>query len=222
MQVIKDGKTINYEIRRSTKKKIYLRAKENYVLVTCTKRTTNKHIEELILKYFDELYNTLLKHQKQYVIHYNGIAYKPRFFVGKSNAVMINGDEIWICAKKDDEVSYKKALHDFYKKELINEFNKIIDIAKKEFYDVKKFPTFEFRYLTSMFGNYSPSKHHIKLSTMLVKYDFKFIKYVLYHELSHIFISNHSSEFYKVFVNKLPNALELRRELKKIKYYDYI
>lgn len=222
MQVTKDDKVLICEIKKSTKRKIYLRAKENYILVTCPKKTTDNYILELVLKHFDSLYDSMLKKKKQDIVHYNGVGYRPRFFIGKSNGVVINNDEIWICAKKDDITCYKKALHEFYKKELINEFNKLIDEAKKDFYEVKNFPTFEFRYMISMFGNYSRSKHHVKLSTILIKYDFKFIKYVLYHELSHIMEMNHSDKFYKVLVAKYPKALEIRKELKKIKYYDCI
>lgn len=222
MQVVKNGKTLNVVVKRITKSKIYLRAKEEFVLVTCTKKTTIKHIEELVLKHFDFLYSEMQKKKTQDVIHYNGIAYKPRFFVGKSNAVMINGDEIWICAKNNNKDEYKKALHEFYKNELINEFNKLIDQAKIDFYEVKRFPTFEFKYLKSVYGNYSSGRHHIKLSTILVKFDFKYIKYVLYHELSHILECNHSSRFYKVFVAKYPKAIEVKKEMNKIKYYDYI
>lgn len=222
MQVFKDGKDLNCVIRYSTKSKIYLRAKENFVLITCPKKTPNKYIEELVLRYFDDLYNSMLKKQKQEIIHYNGVGYIPKFFIANKNQVVINGNEIWLCAKKSELEAYKKVLHEFYKKELINEVNKIIDEAKKDFSDITNFPTIEFSYMSSMFGNYTRRKHRVKLSTMLIKYDFKFIKYVLYHELSHVYEANHSDKFYKVFVSKYPKAIEVRKELKKIKYYDYI
>ena len=222
MQITKDFKTIEYSVKHSTKRRIYLRVRDGYVFVTCPKKTTNKKVEELILEYFDSLYEKTIQTKKQEIIHFKGTPYKPKFFVGNCNSVTINDDEIWICSKKNDLASYKKILYEFYKRELINEVNSLISDAKKDFYEVKNFPTFEFRYLKSMFGNYTRSKHHIKLSTMLAKYDFKFIKYVLYHELSHVFEMNHSKKFYAVFDMKFPDLKMVKAQFKKIKYYDYL
>ena len=73
-----------------------------------------------------------------------------------------------------------------------------------------------------MFGNYNKRYHRIKLSSLLAKYDYKFIKHVLYHELSHVEVLNHSKEFFSYFESKYPNAKLVRKELKKIKYNDYI
>ena len=222
MQVTKNGKSLNYKINYSTKRKIYLRAKEDGIYVSCPKKTSSNYIDELILKYFDSLYETYIKQQKQEIIHYNGKSYIPKFFVGKSNGVMINDNEIWIYAKKNDLEHFKNALYDFYKKELKNQVELLLEDAKKDFFEVRNFPSFEYRYMKSMYGNYSRSKHHVKLSLLLAKYDFKFIKYVLYHELSHIMEMNHSDKFYNLFVSKYPLAIETRKEFKKIKYNDYI
>ena len=139
----------------------------------------------------------------------------------KRKDVKIVGDEIWITSTKNSYEEYKKILHEFYKKELICEIEKLLADAKKDFKEIK-FPKITVRYMKSMFGNYTKSTNVIKLSSILVKYDYKYIKHVLYHELSHALEMSHSDVFYKVFEGKYPDAKLTRKEFKKIKYYDYI
>ena len=213
--------TINYIVRKTTKKRIYIRVKEGIVYLSVTKKTTPKEVEGLIKKHINFIQKALITNQKQDVIHVNGIAYKPLFNLGDKNSISFEGNVIVITSKKNDMKSYEKILKDFYKKEVLNVLNTLINEAKLDFMEVK-FPTISVSYLKSVFGSYNRKKHHIKISAMLGKYDYSFIKLVLYHELSHIFEFNHSKKYYEVFESKYPNAKKLNFMLKKIKYHDCI
>ena len=71
----------------------------------------------------------------------------------------------------------KKILYDFYKREVEKEVEKLISEAKKDFSEIS-FPTISVRFMKSMFGNYHKVKHHVKLSSILAKYDYKYIKFI--------------------------------------------
>lgn len=214
-----DGVSFYYEIKRTTKKKIYIRVKDGIVKVSATKNITLKEVKELFAKHIDFIKEQLILTKKEDVIHVNGTPYKPRYFVSDKNKVMIIGDEIHLYSKDDSLEKYKKILYDFYKKEVEKEVEKLISEAKKDFSEIA-FPTISVRFMKSMFGNYHKVKHHVKLSSILAKYDYKYIKFILYHELSHVVEFNHTKKFFAYYEAKYPNAISVRKVFKKIKYND--
>ena len=216
-----DGVSLLYTITRSTKKKLYIRVKDGIVKVSATKRTTVKEIEDLLKLHIEFIKKQLAASVKEKIIHVNGIAYIPRFFISNKQKVEIIDDEIHIYSKVNEEEQFKKVLYDFYKKEVEKELVKIINDAMFDFRELN-FPTISVRYMKSMFGNYHRVKHHIKLSSVLAKYDYKYIKFVLYHELCHIKEFNHSSKFFTLYESKYEGAKEVRKNFKKIKYNDYL
>ena len=222
MELKYNNQTITYIVNYRTKNKIYLRVKNGIVCVSCPKRTPKKHVEEILIKYFDTLVERINKTKIQNTIHFNGVSYIPKLVVGTKKGVIIDGNEIIIVSTKNDLDSFKKVLYAFYKEEVEKEISYIISTAMNDFYEINVFPRVEVRYMKSMFGNYNRTKHLVKLSSILAKYDRQYIKHVLYHELSHVFEMNHSKKFYAVFDLKYPNAKAVRKEFKKIKYYDYL
>jgi predicted metal-dependent hydrolase len=214
-----DGVSFYYEIKRTTKKKIYIRVKDGIVKVSATKNITLKEVKELFAKHIDFIKEQLILTKKEDVIHVNGTPYKPRYFVSDKNKVMIIGDEIHLYSKDDSLEKYKKILYEFYKREVEKEVEKLISEAKKDFSEIA-FPTISVRFMKSMFGNYHKVKHHVKLSSILAKYDYKYIKFILYHELSHVVEFNHTKKFFAYYEAKYPNAISVRKVFKKIKYND--
>ena len=214
-----DGVSFYYEIKRTTKKKIYIRVKDGIVKVSATKNITLKEVKELFAKHIDFIKEQLILTKKEDVIHVNGTPYKPRYFVGDKNKVMIIGDEIHLYSKDNSLEKYKKIFYDFYKKEVEKEIEKLISEAKKDFSEIS-FPTISVRFMKSMFGNYHKVKHHVKLSSILAKYDYVYIKFILYHELSHVIEFNHTKKFFAYYEAKYPNAISVRKVFKKIKYND--
>ena len=214
-----DGVSFYYEIKRTTKKKIYIRVKDGIVKVSATKNITLKEVKELFAKHIDFIKEQLILTKKEDIIHVNGTPYKPRYFVGDKNKVMIIGDEIHLYSKDNSLEKYKKILYDFYKREVEKEVEKLIGEAKKDFSEIS-FPTISVRFMKSMFGNYHKVKHHVKLSSILAKYDYVYIKFILYHELSHVVEFNHTKKFFAYYEAKYPNAISVRKVFKKIKYND--
>lgn len=216
-----DGVSFEYVVRRTTKNKIYIRVKEGVVKVSATKKTTVKEIEKLLVTHIDFIKKQLNSSKREDFIHLNGVAYRPRFFVGQRAYVEIVGDEIHLYSKTNEISSYQKVLYDFYKKEVEKELLKLMSEAYYDFSEIT-FPTISVRYMKSMFGNYHKLNHHIKISSILAKYDYKYIKFILYHELCHVIEFNHSNEFFVLYEKKYHDAKTIRKVFKKIKYNDYL
>ena len=220
-KIVIDGFSFTYTVRRTTKKKIYIRVKDGVVVVSATKMTKISEVESLLAKHLDFIQQNLKNDIKENVIHFNGISYDPRFFISNKSNVLIVGNEIHIFTKEPTLELQKKALYDFYQREVEKELNKLICAAMYDFSEID-FPTLSVRYMKTMFGNYHSKKNHIKISSLLGKYDFKYIKHVLYHELCHVTEFNHSKKFFELFEKKYKDALIVRKTLKKIKYNDYL
>lgn len=58
------------------------------------------------------------------------------------------------------------------------------------------------------------SHNNISLNSYLIQLDWQLIDYVICHELAHTVHHNHSSKFWEVVANMMPDFKEVRRELK--------
>ncbi len=58
------------------------------------------------------------------------------------------------------------------------------------------------------------SKNNINLNIQLYRLPNELIDYVIFHELVHIYVKNHSLEFWKMLIRYVPNARSLDKDLK--------
>lgn len=75
-------------------------------------------------------------------------------------------------------------------------------------------PTLRLRYMTSRWGSCMPLKQIITMNTRLLLGPTEFAHYVMVHELAHFIEANHSSRFYKVMSDVLPNWKQVKEEMK--------
>ena len=78
-------------------------------------------------------------------------------------------------------------------------------------------PTLRLRYMTSRWGSCMPVKEIITMNTRLLLGPTEFAHYVMVHEFAHFIEPNHSSRFYKVMSDVLPNWEQVKAEMKE--YY---
>ena len=75
-------------------------------------------------------------------------------------------------------------------------------------------PTLRLRYMTSRWGSCMPFKETITMNTRLILGPTEFAHYVMVHEFAHFIEANHSSRFYKVMSDVLPNWQEVKAEMR--------
>jgi len=75
-------------------------------------------------------------------------------------------------------------------------------------------PTVRLRYMTSRWGSCMPFKETITMNTRLLLGPTEFAHYVMVHEFAHFIEANHSSRFYKVMSDVLPNWQQVKVEMK--------
>ena len=75
-------------------------------------------------------------------------------------------------------------------------------------------PTVRLRYMTSRWGSCTPLKEIITMNTRLLLGPTEFAHYVMVHEFAHFIEPNHSSRFYKVMSDVLPNWEQEKAEMK--------
>lgn len=75
-------------------------------------------------------------------------------------------------------------------------------------------PTLRLRYMTSRWGSCMPFKETITMNTRLLLGPTEFAHYVMVHEFAHFIEPNHSSRFYKVMSDVLPNWQQVKAEMR--------
>lgn len=75
-------------------------------------------------------------------------------------------------------------------------------------------PTLRLRYMTSRWGSCMPVKEVITMNTRLLLGPTEFAHYVMVHEFAHFIEANHSSRFYAVMSDVLPNWKQVKAEMK--------
>lgn len=205
-------------------KRIYIRYKNGDFLISAPCGTNlrnindlfkekNDRILELIKKDEDRVHNINLSEGS--IINLIGVSY----YIIYDNKSFFDGNNIYL-----DRNDLKNSLLEI-SRELLENFVKlkILYYYEKFGYDNKDFPKLKYKLLKSKFGHYNRTKNEILLNYLLVFLDEELIEYVIVHELAHMKVFNHSSDFYLEIKKILPNYLLLQKKLKKegIRYENY-
>ena len=95
-------------------------------------------------------------------------------------------------------------------------FTKVYDECFNNFnYEGKK-PLLRIRKMKSKWGVCNVTNNIITLNLELIKFDLKYLEYVIYHELCHLIYPNHSEKFWSLVSNYVPNYKSFRKEMKNI------
>lgn len=79
-----------------------------------------------------------------------------------------------------------------------------------------KYPQIKFRKMVSQWGNCYPQKGILTFNTNLMYAPTVCIEYVVYHELTHFLVANHSAKFYEELEKVCPNWKMCRAKLKEV------
>jgi len=78
---------------------------------------------------------------------------------------------------------------------------------------------YRFSFMKSRYGSCNAIKRKINLNLHLLKLDKKFTEYIFLHEITHLKIQNHSSDFYDLLSKLCHNYKDLRKQLRKKKLW---
>lgn len=213
-------------IYKRSNKRTYLRAyKPNKVKIT----TPRKLSEKDIIKYLEQCYDNFLKYystleqvkEKSNKIHYLGSEYDFNYIYSKYSKIEIIDNTMNFYCRTNDDKALLRLLNDFYNKTLQSIVEENINQIKVKF-NYNKPIDFKYKNVKTYFGQCAHKKGIITLSSMLCKYELKYIISVIYHEMAHFYYHNHQQGFYSLLESVYPNYKSVQHNLRKIKYFDYL
>ena len=219
-RLVKKDKEICYEVIRTNKKKefYFIEIKEDVVYIRVPESADNKTIKSVLSQRFLVLYYKVHPLER-YVLHYWGKLYKVRCVKSNTDKVVVNEDEIVIKATKVTQRYFASVYYKFLAKLVESELEKLLVQAREDFSEIT-IPKISVKAIKGFLGyNYIT---HIHISPRIAKYDIKFLKVLLYHEICHSIIRGHSGNFWKLLEEKLPGGVDLNIEMNTTKFNDYL
>ena len=203
-----DGETYEVEVIRKNNKNIYIRVKDNKIIVTCnyltTKNTINKLINDNIKSISKMIDKSNLRKEKEDNFYLFGSKYDVIYGF---NELEINGNKIYVKDKK------------MLDKYLDNKIKEVFSEHLKYYYDnyledIPK-PNLKIRKMSTRWGVCNLRNKNVTLNYYLYKYDIECLDYVIVHELSHFIYPDHSKLFWNQVNKYCKNYKELRKKLKE-------
>lgn len=202
MNYILNNTSYEVIIIRKKIKNMYLKVRNEQIIITCSRFVSEKSI-----------YDFIEKNNKFLLRNLNS---KENYFLGKEI------DVIAISNLKKAEVSNNKLYinsHNNYEKELKkiaqNIFQKRLEEVYNSINENIPFPNLKIRKMVTRWGVCNRKNNNITLNLNLIKYEEKYIDYVIIHELMHFLQPNHSSDFWDKVEEYCPNYKMLRKKLRE-------
>ncbi len=224
MNKIKLGnKSFYYQVFYKKIKNMYLRIKKDTLVITCNPNISIEQIETFILNNETNILKKIsLNSNKTPLYNENAMSIfgkkypiKPNYS-SRRNSYSINEDEI--CIRFRSSSFDEKYIENIYKEltlKKINEYyNDIYDPISK-YLNINNI-TFKTQLMKSRFGSCIPKKRIIKLNSILSRFDDKYIKIILIHELIHLQVHNHQKDFYKYIDILIPKYKQHIKELNNL------
>lgn len=207
MVVNYDDKIYEVEIIKKNNKNIYVRVKEEKVIVTCNYFTTKKQIDRLIKDNYTSIIRMIDKdikrREKEEKFYLFGDVYDVIYGF---NEIEIKDHKIYVLNKKE--------LDKYLTKEIKKIFSERLEFWYSIFEEEIPVPNLKIRKMTSRWGVCNLKNNNVTLNYYLYKYDLNCLDYVIIHELSHFIHPNHSKEFWNLVGKYCVNYKELRKKLK--------
>lgn len=200
---------IDYEIIRKDNKNLYFRIDENCkLIITAPRFITNEEVKNLITKNSSAILkmyeDALRRSESNSLFWYLGNSYTV-IYDNRVTEIQFDGDTI-ICHDED-------ALNKFYLDECTRIFNDEIEVCKKCFSQLPEF-TLKLRKMRTRWGVCNIKQNTITLNTELLKKELSLIDYVIIHEMTHFFESNHSKKFWNLVSMAIPDYKAKRKKLR--------
>ena len=202
----------SYEIvinKKMGQKNTYIRVKKNLKVTITTNYFTSKFFINRLIKDNYERICKMIDFQEVKSKNNSGF-----FYLGKQytviyrdgNEIEFSDDLVYIGNDLDIDKWYKSKAKDLFLERLNYNYSKF---TKKIPY-----PKLRIRKMTPRWGVCNIKTHVITLNLELIKRDIAYLDYVIVHEMSHLIHGDHSSSFWKLVGENMPDYKKYREEMK--------
>lgn len=214
-------KKIHYvDIERTKNKNMYLKVKNGEIVVSASKLTSERTIHKFVSLHIKKFVEYVEK-QKEFELF--SVSEKFVYILGakktftvltgfKENILVDKNGKIYIETNTGEEAEVVESIKNFLKQNLL----KYLEDNQKVFEEKMDIPHHEFSvvYKTSNWGTNMIGKKRISYSSKLSHFSKEVIDYVIVHELAHFKQPNHSSNFWDVVEEELPNYKIIKKQLR--------
>ena len=196
--------------KKKSNRNTYIRVKKDLTIrVTTNLLTSNRAIQKLINDNYDrivEMLNVQLKKKA------NNEGF---FYLGKKYDIVyvdycnisFGEEKVFINKNLDIDKWYKQQAKELFLEHLNDRY--------EEFTMRIPYPRLKIRKMTSRWGVCNIRTHDITINLELIKRDTKYLDYVIVHELSHLIYGDHSSSFWGLVGDNMPEYKKYRDEMKE-------
>ena len=205
-------KKYKIEIIFKNNKNMYLRIKDDLsLLITAPRGTSKRVITNFVnsnLKYIASVLEEkeMKRLNEEGKLKYLGKMYDVCYI--NKNDVYLGDEKVFIGKNIDVDKWYRKRAGEI--------FSFYYDKCFDEFEDSFAKPVLKIRKMKSKWGVCNITNKTITLNLELIKYDYKYLEYVIFHELCHLKHHDHSKKFWLLVESYVPNYKQLRKEMKSI------
>lgn len=211
MQLVYNEKEYDVVIEKKRgQKNTYIRVKKDLkVSVTTGFLTSARFIENLIRDNYERI-GKMIDFQEKKIKNNLGFFYLGKQYVViycDQKGISFVDDKVYISHDFDIDAWYKKQAKKIFLERLNYNYSKF---TKKIPY-----PNLRIRKMTSRWGVCNIKTHVITLNLELIKRDIAYLDYVIVHEMSHLIYGDHSTHFWRLVEQNMPDYKKYREEMKE-------
>ncbi len=229
MRVVREQRTvldgIPAWIRYKNIKNLYLRVRDGYIELSVPQRTAQRDLENFVRRrraWIDERLRLLaVRADKSVPLYADGERIRlwgqeyPLVCVpltrGKSYAEYADGTIVLHAAQTADVNVRRAVIEALYRAELVAAIER--EAPSCETVVGKYAALWRIRAMKTRWGSCNVRTAAITLNLQLARYDVRALRYVITHELTHLWVRGHDAHFYARMDKYFPNWQNVRREL---------
>lgn len=210
-----------YVITYKQQKHMYLKVRNDQIIISAPFFIQEKLIEDFILKNLPKILkkktilrpNIVLNNDDSYLYFLSKKYQLITKYHAKKTIIYFEFNNLVVCTNIQDHKQILVKIQNFLKQEA-----KEIFINRLQYWSEImniKFSVLKIRSMLSKWGVCQPHKKIITLNYKLIHFDYQIIDYVIIHELAHIVHSHHQKLFWNFVGQYCPNFHECQKILKQ-------
>ena len=201
-------------------KHINMRLKDGAVFVSYPYYLREEAVQKIVAQKWSQFEKAYRNYEASYrfisdKIYLFGKSYRFVYQSSSLRKVEVKDDLIIVSCLHKEDIARVYALHfrnelSAYVQDFYEEYRKVL-----RDYGLDRKIEFKYRLLKSAWGVCRPRKDEITINLSLVHYPLCALKSVVYHELTHLIIPNHSKRFYEILLRHMPDYQKAHELLKR-------